>query len=96
MKKRKSKRKINYSNRYGNICLILTLFLFGLLLYRASVLSLSKTVDGIDLKEFSANHTLKTENILAKRGNIYDVNGDILAKNVVILKKNHESILIHY
>ena len=82
MNKKKSKKKINYPVRYGNICLILTLFLFGILIYRAAVLSLSKEVDGIDLKAFSKSHTIKHETILAKRGNIYDINGDILAQNV--------------
>ena len=81
MKKRKSK-KINRNVSIGNICLIFTLFLFAGLLYRASVLSLSKEVDGINLKEFSSSHTLKRETIKAKRGNIYDANGDILAQNV--------------
>ena len=82
MKKKKSNNKANYRARYGNICLIITLFLFVVLIYRASVLSLSKKIDGIDLKTFSSAHTIKHETILAKRGNIYDTNGDILAKNV--------------
>ena len=82
MKQKKSRIKNNYSNKYGNIGLVLTLFLFGVLIYRASILSLSKEIDGINLQDFSSSHTIKHETILAKRGNIYDVNGDILAKNV--------------
>lgn len=81
MKNKKSK-KINRNVTIGNLCLVFTLFLFLGLLYRASVLSLSKEVDGINLKEFSSSHTLKRETIKAKRGNIYDANGDILAQNV--------------
>ena len=80
MKKRK--RKSNHNVVIGNIGLVITLFLFGFLIYRASNLSLSKTIDGINLHQFSKNHTLRHETILAKRGNIYDVNGDILAQNV--------------
>ena len=79
MKKRK---KNNRNKTIGNFGLILTLFLFAGLMYRAGVLSLSKTVDGIDLTAFSNNHTIKHETILAKRGNIYDANGDVLAQNV--------------
>ena len=82
MKRKKSSSKTNYFISYGNIALVITLFLFGILIYRAGKLSLSTKVDGINLKEFSQAHTLKTETILAKRGNIYDINGDILAKNV--------------
>ena len=79
---KKKKRKINRNVTLGNIGLVLTLFLFLFLLYRASVLSLSDKVDGINLQSFSSSHTIKHETILAKRGNIYDVNGDILAQNV--------------
>ena len=79
MKKRKKK---NRNKTIGNFGLILTLFLFAGLMYRAGILSLSKTVDGIDLEAFSNNHTIKHETILAKRGNIYDANGDVLAQNV--------------
>jgi len=80
MKKRR--RKINHNVVVGNIGLVVTLFLFGFLIYRGAILSLSKEVDGIDLHTFSKNHTLRHETILAKRGNIYDSNGDILAQNV--------------
>ena len=79
---KKKKRKINHNVIVGNVGLVITLFLFGFLIYRASNLSLSKTIDGINLHNFSKSHTLKHETILAKRGNIYDANGDILAQNV--------------
>ena len=79
---KKKKRKTSRNVIWGNILLIFTLFLFGALLYRAGVLSLSKKVDNIDLKKFSQNHTIKHETIQAKRGTIYDNNGDILAQNV--------------
>lgn len=80
--KNKKRKKINRNVKIGNIGLVLTLFLFAGLMYRASVLSLSKEVDGINLQSFSNNHTIKHETILAKRGNIYDAKGDILAQNV--------------
>ena len=80
--KNKKRKKINRNVTIGNMGLILTLFLFLGLIYRAGVLALSKEVDGINLKTFSNTHTIKHETILAKRGNIYDANGDILAQNV--------------
>lgn len=79
---KKKKITINRNARISNIALILTLLLFCLLLYRAGVLSLSEKVDGINLADFASKRTIKHETILAKRGTIYDVNGDALAQNV--------------
>ena len=81
MKKKKSKT-VNRNVRIANISLLVTLFLFVLLIYRAGVLSLSEKVDGINLKEFASKRTIKHETILAKRGTIYDVNGEAVAQNV--------------
>ena len=81
MKNKKSKT-VNRNVRIANISLLVTLFLFVLLIYRAGVLSLSEKVDGINLKEFASKRTIKHETILAKRGTIYDVNGEALAQNV--------------
>lgn len=83
-KKHKTKKKkvINYHTRIANSILVTFLFLFIILIFRAGVLSLSKKVDGITLKKFASSRTTAHETILAKRGTIYDVNGDILAQNV--------------
>lgn len=79
---KKKKRTINRNVRISNIALLVTLFLFVLLLYRAGVLSLSTKIDGIDLAVFASKRTIKHETILAKRGTIYDSNGEALAQNV--------------
>lgn len=79
---KKGKRTINRDTRITTIGLLVTLFLFLILIYRAGVLSLSKKIDGVNLAEFSSKRTIKRETILAKRGTIYDVNGEELALNV--------------
>lgn len=79
---KKKKRTINHNVKVANIMLLVTLFLFFILIIRAGQLSLSKEVDGINLKQFASNRTIKHETILAKRGTIYDVNGEALAQNV--------------
>lgn len=39
-------------------------------------------VDGINLKEFSDRRNTKKETLYALRGNIYDINGDVLAQTI--------------
>lgn len=79
---KKKKRTINHNVKIANIMLLVTLFLFTVLMIRAGQLSLSKEIDGINLAEFASSRTIKHETILAKRGTIYDVNGEALAQNV--------------
>ena len=43
---------------------------------------LTGKVDGIDLKEFSNKRNTKKETLYALRGNIYDINGDVLAQTI--------------
>ena len=52
--------------------------LFGQLCY----LSLSKKIYGIDMDEFAASRNTTSGILKAKRGNIFDYNGGILAQNV--------------
>lgn len=61
--------------------LIFFLFIFILIL-RLGYLCLTAQVDGIDLKEFSNKRNTKQETLYALRGNIYDVNGDVLAQTI--------------
>ena len=62
--------------------MVVFLLIFLILLYRTGVLSLSEEVDGINLSIFASSRTTEHDTILAKRGTIYDVNGDVLAQNV--------------
>ena len=78
------KKKKNKKTRWNVSNLIFLFFLLGILiLYGQYVyLSLSKSIYGINMKEFAANrNTIKKEKI-AERGKIFDVNGDTLALNV--------------
>ena len=53
-----------------------------LMIGRVTQLALSEEIDGINLQALASKRTTKTEIIQAKRGNIYSVDGDILAENV--------------
>lgn len=76
------KKKINKNIVINGLFLILTLFLFLILLARTAFLALSDEVDGINLQSFANKRTMKKDTILAKRGTIYDINGEALAQNV--------------
>lgn len=67
---------------YHNLFIVITLFCFALLTYRAGMLTLKDEIDGINLKEFANNRSVVTKTIPAERGSIYDVNGKYLAMNV--------------
>lgn len=78
MKKRK---KVN-NVRYSKTVILGSLFLFVLMIARLLQLSLSKEIDGINLKELASKRTTKTVVLSAKRGSIYDCNGEVLAQTV--------------
>lgn len=61
------------------------LFLFVLML-AFTYLSLSKKVFGLDLKEFANRRITVKKDLVAKRGTIYDSEGNILAINVASYK----------
>lgn len=77
----KSKKKRN-NIRYSRVIILISLLLFGLMIWRVIDLGLSTEIDGINLKELASKRTTKTDVSLAKRGAIYSSNGDVLAQNV--------------
>ena len=58
------------------------LFLFCAIIIKVSYISLSKTVDGIDIRKFADNRNTQEDILFAKRGTIYDKNGEVLAQSV--------------
>ena len=80
-----TKRKKN-NIRYSGIVIILSLFLFVIIIGRVLYLGLSKEVDGVNLQELASKRTTKTESIQASRGTIYSSNKDVLAQNVTSYK----------
>ena len=74
MKKKNNTIRISY---YAIICIVL---LFCIIIGKLIYVSVSKTVDGVNIKEFASNRNSTTETITATRGTIYSVNGEALAK----------------
>lgn len=75
-------KKKGMSNKLINLFIVTCLFCFAYLIYRVGYLTTSKTVDGVNLKEFADSRGIVSRKIYAKRGNIYDVHGESLAINV--------------
>ena len=76
MKKNRSRVRVNI------IFVVLFFFAFFCAIIKLSYVALSPIVDGTNLTEFVNNRNTTTETLYASRGNIYDVYGEALAKNV--------------
>lgn len=61
---------------------IVILFLLCAIIAKVSYISLNKTVDGIDIRKFADNRNTQEDVLFAKRGTIYDKNGEVLAQSV--------------
>lgn len=77
--KKSQKRKIVNVHNFALICAFV---FFGVIIYRLCVLTLSKEIDGINLQSFAKTRTTKKTPLPAKRGTIYDANGNILSQDV--------------
>ena len=76
MKKKKSRVKVN------KFFVVIFFFAFICAILKLSYVALSPVVDGMNLTEFADSRNTTKETLYASRGNIYDANGEILAKNV--------------
>ena len=74
------KRKVTV--KMPKVIIFLVAFLFVVIIIRLSYVSLSPSIDGIDLHEFASNRNTKEDVIYAKRGNVYDSKGNVIASTV--------------
>jgi len=82
----KRKKKTRNKIRYSKIVILLSLFLFVIMILRVLELSTSKKIDGTNLQELASKRTTKKEIIEAKRGTIYSKDNEQLAINVASYK----------
>ncbi len=71
---------------YSKILFIVSLLLFVAIIGRGVFLSLSPSVDGVNLEQLASSRTSATEILQASRGSIYSSDGDALAQNVTSYK----------
>jgi len=83
MKKVKKKKTVVTTNWViPKRFLVFYLFFLFVLLIQFAHISLFTEVNGDNLKEIAANRTTVSKELIADRGNIYDLDGNILATNV--------------
>ena len=80
MAKVKKRKKNNI--KYSKGIILISLFLFVLMILRVAQLALSPEVDGVNLKDLASRRTTARETLTAERGSIYTADGDALAQNV--------------
>ena len=68
--------------KISKVIILIVAFLFVAAIGKLSFVVLSNKVDGVDLQAMSASITTTEETLYANRGNIYDVNGELLATTV--------------
>ena len=64
------------------ICFIIFFIIIIGLFIQFCYLSLSNNVYGINMKDFASNRNTVTSTLIAERGTIYDVEGNVLAQNI--------------
>lgn len=78
MKEKNELRNIKFNKIY----IFSALLIFIIIIVRIGILTLSTTVEGIDIQSFADNRTTRIETLPSKRGTIFDVKGNALAQNV--------------
>ncbi len=78
------KGKVKSKNKWNaaNICFIVFFIGLAILFLQFCYLSLSSSVYGINMNEFASNRNTVKEAIIAKRGSIFDTDGNVLAQNI--------------
>lgn len=75
-------KRVESNVKISNFALICALFVFFILIGRTGYLAMSTYVDGVNLQEFASNRTTRKTVTEAKRGTVYDSNGNALAQDV--------------
>ena len=77
------KRKVNVNKiKLSKLILVFILLFFIVVAVRLSYLAISPSIDGINMKNFVSSRNTRKKTIYAKRGTIYDVTGETLARTV--------------
>lgn len=75
-------KKKNNTIIVSKVIFVVLVLSFCAIIAKLSHTALASKIDGINLTEFVKNRNTETEILKAKRGSIYSVDGELLAKNV--------------
>lgn len=75
-------KKKNNTIIVSKLIFVVLVLSFCAIVAKLSYIALAKNIDGINLSEFVKNRNTETQILKAKRGSIYSVDGELLAKNV--------------
>ncbi len=75
-------KKASNNVKFYKVTVICCAFLFAIIIAKLLYVAVSPKVDGIDLKVFALSRTTANKTIEAKRGSIFDINGEVLAQDV--------------
>ena len=75
-------KKRNNTIKISKFMIIGIIFLFVIIIIKMCLVVLSKEIDGMNLTEFANGRNTASNVLYAHRGNIYDKNGELLARNV--------------
>lgn len=82
----KRKKRVRNKIKYSKLVILLSLFLFVIMILRVVELATAKEIDGTNLQELANKRTTKKDIIEAKRGTIYSSDNEALAINVASYK----------
>ena len=82
----KRKKRVRNKIKYSKCVILLSLFLFVVMILRVVELATAKEIDGTNLQELANKRTTKKDIIEAKRGTIYSSDNEALAINVASYK----------
>ncbi len=82
----KRKKRVRNKIKYSKFVILLSLFLFVVMILRVVELATAKEIDGTNLQELANKRTTKKDIIEAKRGTIYSSDNEALAINVASYK----------
>ena len=87
------KTSLIINNKIGKAPIIAAIIIFVVLSSRVGYLSLSKTIEDVDIQKFAKSRTTKEDPLYASRGTIYD--GNVTSESISITLTSDQAAKIN-